>query len=120
MWKTITNLERRAGNELVSEFDADVVISGFSRHVLDGARSIAVIAASHLGLGRAFDGQTQSSGSSTFRLDGEDVGLVDNSAFQSRTESFHFTGIASATASDRERRSGHRDTVVQHVDFVWP
>lgn len=111
-------LERWAGNELIREFDANVVVTGLCGYVFDGARSIAIITACHFSLRRTFNGQTQSSRSGTFRFDGEDVGLVDHTAFQTWAERFNFTGIASAASVDSERRSGNWDTIVHDIDFV--
>lgn len=61
-----TNLERRPGDGLVGKLDANVVVSGLGRDVLDGAGAIAVVAASHLGLRWTLNGQSQSSSSSSY------------------------------------------------------
>lgn len=70
------------GNLLIGKLDGNIVVSGLDGEVLDGAATVPIVAASHLGLGRALDGQTQTTLTGALGLHREFLRLVCYTALE--------------------------------------
>ena len=110
--------ERRAGDVLVRELHADVVVALLGGEVLDGAAAVTVVAARHLGLRGPLDGQAQAALAGTARLHGEHLRHVGEAAVEAWAVRLDARRVAARHHVDRERAARHLQAFVRDVDLV--